>query len=98
MNQHGTPTSALKRPSFTRMDPARRPVIVANPPGDRRFVGMIDAGILSGVARPEELEAILRTRYPKAIVRPRDLDGERAAVWYVYREGHWIRSDEDAHS
>jgi len=90
--------SALERRSFTGTDPARRPVIVANPPGDRRFLALIRAELRSGAALPEQLKAILRTRYPLAIVRPRELAGERIAVWYVYREGHWIGSDADAHT
>jgi hypothetical protein len=78
------------------MEPRRRPLIVANPAEDRPFRAFIDAGLLSGIRSPEELEAILRTRYPLAVVRPRELAGERTVVWYVYREGHWIRSDDGA--
>ena len=87
-----------ERRSFGAMEQARRPVIVANPANDRQFRALIDAGMLSGARSPEELEAILRTRYPLTIVRPRELAGERTPVWYVYREGHWIRSDADAHA
>jgi hypothetical protein len=77
-------------------EPVPRPVIVANPAGDREFRALIHSGLVSGAQLPEELEAVLRTRYPLAIVRPRELAGERSAVWYVYREGHWIRSETDA--
>ena len=76
-------------------DPARRPVIIANPPGDRAFREMIDSALLSDTLRPHDLEAFLRTRYPNAVVRPRELDAERVEVWYVYRDGHWIRSERD---
>jgi hypothetical protein len=65
-------------------------MIIANPPGDRGFRAMIDAFLLAGGRRPEELESVLRTRFRQARVRPRDLAGERFDVWYVYRDGHWI--------
>jgi hypothetical protein len=94
MNPHGIAARTLERWSFDAPEPPRRPVIVANPAGDRRFRAQIDAGILAGARSPDTLEAILRTRYPNAVVRPRELAGERVPVWYVYREGHWIRSDE----
>ena len=84
--------AALRR---SAEEPARRPVIIANPPGDRAFRGMIDSALLSGRWRPHDLEAMLRTRYPNAVVRPRELDAERVEVWYVYRDGHWIRSERD---
>ena len=35
-----------------------------------------------------ELEARLRSRYPRARVQPNELSG-RDAVWYAYRDGHW---------
>lgn len=57
---------------------------------------MIEAALMSGHSSPHDLEAILRSRYPTAVVRPRELEGERAEVWYVYRDGHWIRSEPDA--
>jgi hypothetical protein len=78
-----------------RGTPRRRPVIVANPPGDADFRGLIDRSLGSGVESPQNLESVLRTRFPKAVVRPRDLSNERLDVWYVYRDGHWIRGDSD---
>lgn len=73
-----------------------RPTIVANPPGDAQFRALIDAFVLSGGQRAEDLEAALRAHYPAAVVRPRALAGEQFEVWYVYRDGHWVRSDDDA--
>jgi hypothetical protein len=96
MDQHGIPRRALEGWRFAAAEPARRPVIVANPPGDRQFRALIDAGLVSGARQPEDLEALLRVRYPRAVVRPRELAGERTPVWYVYREGRWIRSEMDA--
>jgi hypothetical protein len=82
--------------SWVADDSARRPVIIANPPGDREFRRMINAALLSGAWRPHDLEKMLRARYPDAVVRPRELEAERIAVWYVYRDGHWIRGEPDA--
>jgi hypothetical protein len=77
------------------IEPGRRPVIVTNPSNDRQFRALIESALLSGAIRPADLERMLRTRYPLAVVRPRELAGERTAIWYVYREGHWIRSQTD---
>jgi hypothetical protein len=76
----------------------RRPVIIANPPTDREFRDLIQSALLTGRSLPGDLEAMLRTRYPEAVVRRRDLDAEGVEVWYVYRDGHWIRSGRDAGS
>ncbi|MEA2550059.1 MAG: hypothetical protein QOI00_1218 [Chloroflexota bacterium] len=45
----------------------------------------------NGFAEPALLQDCLRLRWPQALVRPRELAGERAEIWYVYRDGHWIR-------
>ena len=79
-------------------DRGRRPVIVANPADDAAFRSMIESLLLSGASNPEALEELLRTRYPNSVVRPRELAGERTEVWYVYRDGHWIRREIDAGS
>ncbi len=74
----------------------RRPTIVANPAGDAQFRALIDGYVMAGGRRAEDLEAALRAEHPAAVVRPRALAGERFEVWYVYRDGHWIRPDGDA--
>jgi hypothetical protein len=74
--------------------PRERPMIIANPPHDREFRAMIDAFLAAGGRRPEDLQSALRLRFPDAVVRPRDLAGERFDVWYVYRDGHWISEGE----
>ena len=71
----------------------RRPIIVANPPADAEFGSLIERSLLAGSAEPQDLEAVLRTRYPQAVVRRRELAGESLDVWYVYRDGHWIESE-----
>jgi hypothetical protein len=75
---------------------ARRPTIVANPPGDLRFRARIEAFLMTAAPRARDLEAALRVDYPAAVVRPRALAGERLEIWYVYRDGHWIRGEDDA--
>jgi hypothetical protein len=62
---------------------------VINPRRDKAFVDMVEGDGLSARS-PGDLEARLREEYPRAIVRPRQLEGERAEVWYVYREGMWV--------
>lgn len=69
-----------------------RPTLVLNPPDDREFEAFV-MRIIGTSLRSDELEHGLRTRYPRAIVRPRDLAGERVQIWYVYRDGHWVRPE-----
>ena len=66
------------------------PTIIRNPVGDEDFARAISAAMLSGKDDPAALEQLLRASYPNVVVRPRELTGERGAVWYVYREGHWV--------
>lgn len=65
--------------------------LVLNPPDDEAFrqtaLGLLGAG----VETPVTLESELRRSYPEAVVRPRELAGERTEVWYVYRDGRWVR-------
>lgn len=67
-----------------------RPILVLNPRHDAAFVEAAEGLVLAGAGSPAELEAGLRQRYPRAVVRPRDLSDERVVMWYVYREGHWV--------
>jgi hypothetical protein len=69
-----------------------RPTLVINPVDDRSFSALADAAVDGGVSTAEGLQAVLRDRYPRAVVRARSLTGERILIWYVYREGRWIRS------
>ena len=66
------------------------PTLVLNPPDDRDFEAFVTSLFGTG-QHPAQLEQSLRSRYPRAIVRPRDLAGEQIQVWYVYRDGHWVR-------
>ena len=47
--------------------------------------------IENGSVGPSLLQDHLRRRWPRALVRPRELAGEQAQIWYVYRDGHWVR-------
>ena len=64
--------------------------LVLNPRHDSEFVTFAEAAMSAGVAWPGALQVRLRQRYPHAVVRARELNGEAFTIWYVYREGHWI--------
>ncbi len=51
----------------------------------RQVAHMLDD---TAAASPEGLESRLRRMFPRAVVRRRDISGERTA-WYVYRDGGW---------
>lgn len=75
---------------------SRRPTIVANPAGDRRFSATIEESLRAGPSDPAELEQALRPAYPAVVVRRREISNELVEVWYVYREGHWVGKRSDA--
>lgn len=62
--------------------------LVVNPRSDEEFVEFVQQQARQ-VESASALQARLRVRYPQAVVRPRELEGERTEVWYVYRDGHW---------
>jgi hypothetical protein len=68
-----------------------RPTLVLNPPDDEAFRSSAERLVEDGVRDPSELQARLREDWPRALVRPRELAGEHAHIWYVYRDGHWVR-------
>ena len=68
-----------------------RPTLVLNPPDDEDIRSAAGTMIENGTVGPSLLQAHLRRRWPLALVRPRELAGERAQIWYVYRDGHWVR-------
>ena len=70
-----------------------KPSIVRNPANDAEFGRVLEDILAYGALDPEEAQQRLRQRYPLAVVRRRELVGERVEVWYVYREGHWVGSD-----
>ena len=68
--------------------------IVRNPATDAEFERAINQLVNEGIRDPELFQARLREGYAEAVVRPRELAGESALIWYVYREGHWVRTDD----
>jgi hypothetical protein len=66
-------------------------MLVLNPPDDDAFRGTALDLLGDGVEEPSALETALRRTYPNAVVRPRELAGERTEIWYVYRDGRWVR-------
>jgi hypothetical protein len=66
-----------------------RPNLITNPADDRAFREAAEDALLEGQS-VHELQQLLRREYPRAVVRARDLAGERPVVWYVYRDGHWV--------
>ena len=65
-----------------------RHVEYVNPRNDVDFAMLVDR-LAASAEGPEELEQALRATYPNAVVRVRGLDGDRIAIWYVYRDGSW---------
>ncbi len=64
-----------------------------SPAGDAEF-GALAQRLAREAPDQAEFERRLRDRYPAAVVRSRDLSGEPASTFYVYRDGHWS-SDRD---
>ena len=71
----------------------QRPTLITNPANHVAFREDAESALQEGQS-VAELQQILRGGYPRAIVRARDLEGERKVVWYVYREGHWVTGDD----
>jgi len=71
----------------------QRPTLVLNPPGDQDFAAYASRALNGGEIDPAAMQRRLRERFPHAVVRPRELVGERLQIWYVYRDGRWIRSN-----
>ncbi len=69
---------------------SQRPFLMLNPARDADFERIAQA-LKRTVTTPRELQAGLRDVHPKAVVNPREISGEFLTVWYVYREGHWVR-------
>ena len=70
-----------------------RPVLVVNPRTDTAFVTFVGEQLdaLSD-DDPMALQLRLRDRHPAATVHARLLSSERLTIWYVYRDGRWIRT------
>jgi hypothetical protein len=84
----------VHRPWCSKMTETQRPTLVTNPADDVAFRDAAESALQEGQS-PSELQGLLRRDYPRAVVRARDLAGERAVAWYVYREGRWVSRDRD---
>ncbi len=69
----------------------QRPVLIVNPRDDPAFGTFVEELVAAGVPTTDALETALRRQYPLATVHKREISAERTVVWYVYREGRWIR-------
>jgi hypothetical protein len=69
------------------------PSLVTNPGSDRELRALAETLVRDGATTPADLAARLRDRYPRVVVRQRELSDEQLVVWYVYREGLWIPSE-----
>ena len=67
------------------------PTLVLNPADDEDFRSAARHLVENGFVEPTLLQDRLRARWPRAMVRQRELAGERFQIWYVYRDGHWVR-------
>jgi hypothetical protein len=65
-----------------------RPNLIVNPNGDAVFASHVRR-LAADTDDPGALERALRERYPRVVVRRRELSGEAFEMWYVYREGQW---------
>jgi len=74
-----------------RRDPdAMRPMLMINPTTDDSFERSAKQAVDETDGDIEAAQRRLRYRYPRAVIRARDISGEPIAVWYVYREGLWV--------
>ena len=69
-----------------------RPTLIVNPVDDAAFFDVATLHVQDGATTTDELERRLRETYPRATVHARELAGESAIIWYVYREGRWVSS------
>ncbi len=67
-----------------------RPVLIVNPRDDMEFASQVEELLAAGADSTTALQDGLREHYPSAVVRKREISGERGVVWYVYREGYWV--------
>jgi hypothetical protein len=70
-----------------------RPVLIINPATDASFAALAETELAVDGHDREAFQARLRRRYPQTVVHARELSGEQTTIWYVYRDGHWTRSE-----
>ena len=70
--------------------PSEQPTLVLNPPDDDEFSSLAQELVSDGHHSVADFQNRLRSHFPTAIVRRRELVGEPTDTWYVYRDGHWV--------
>ena len=65
--------------------------LVLNPRSDIAFVAFAETALANGAATPDDFQERLRERYPRAVVRQRELASEPFTIWYCYRDGRWVQ-------
>ena len=86
-------TQSMRGLFVPSMSETQQPTLITNPAGDVAF-GDHAEELVKGIQSVAEFQRVLRREYPRAVVRARDLAGERPIVWYVYRDGHWVARDD----
>jgi hypothetical protein len=66
-----------------------RPLLIVNPRSDVRFVQLVAELTADSGKDVADLQARLRSEFPEAVVRRRELSSESTEMWYVYRDGRW---------
>jgi hypothetical protein len=66
-----------------------RPLLIVNPRSDVRFVQRVAELTADSGRDLSVLQASLRSEFPEAVVRRRELSSEPNEMWYVYRDGRW---------
>jgi hypothetical protein len=69
----------------------QRPVAIVNPRDDAGFGKLVDELMRNGAQTTGALQSGLRQQYPLAAVHAREISAERVVIWYVYRDGRWVR-------
>jgi hypothetical protein len=66
-----------------------RPLLIVNPRSDVRFLQLVAELTTGSGMGAADLQASLRSEFPDAVVRRRELSSESTEMWYVYRDGRW---------
>ena len=69
----------------------QRPAVIVNPGDDGGFGELVNKLLGNGARTIAALQSALRQEYPLAVVHSREISDERVVVWYVYRDGRWVR-------
>jgi hypothetical protein len=64
-------------------------MLFINPRTDAAFAELVEREAAAATSA-EDLRVRLSASYPRILVRQRALEGERAEIWYVYRDGRWV--------